>query len=72
MTFTELDRKVEATSKDFLFFNANQFDEIEKYIITNDYKRHINKYTNAMSIEKAKNININLQVSNKSIIFEYN
>ena len=57
--YTILDNKIEQTEKDFLFFSINKFDEIEKYIITNDYNRYKNKYNNFISIEKAKNIQIN-------------
>jgi hypothetical protein len=55
-----IDNKIENTNKDFLFFDCNIFDEIEKYIITNDYNRYKNKYKNFISIEKAKNFTINL------------
>jgi len=58
--YTILDNKIEQTEKDFLFFSINKFDEIEKYIITNDYNRYKNNYKNFISIEKAKNIQINL------------
>ena len=37
-----------------------EVNEIEKYIITNDYHRYKNKYKNFISIEKVKNITINL------------
>lgn len=57
---TILDNKIEQTEKDFLFFSINKFDEIENYIITNDYNRYKNNYNNFISIEKAKNIEINL------------
>jgi len=55
-----IDNKIEKTNKDFLFFDYNIFNEIEKYIITNDYNRYKNKYKSFVSIEKAKNIKINL------------
>jgi len=55
-----IDSKIEKTNKDFLFFDYNIFNEIEKYIITNDYNRYKNKYKSFVSIEKAKNIKINL------------
>ena len=55
-----LDSKIERTNKDFLFFDINKFDEIERYIITNDYLRHYKKYKNFIQVEKAKNIKINL------------
>ena len=55
-----LDSKIERTNKDFLFFDTNKFDEIEKYIITNDYLRHYKRFDNFIQIEKVKNIEINL------------
>jgi len=55
-----LDSKIERTNKDFLFFDTNKFDEIEKYIITNDYLRYCKRFNNFIQIEKAKNIEINL------------
>lgn len=55
-----IDNKIEKTNKDFLFFNCNIFNEIEKYIITNDYHRYKNKYKSFIPIEKAKNLTINL------------
>ena len=67
-----IDNKIEKTNKDFLFFNYNIFNEIEKYIITNDYHRYKNKYKSFISIEKVKNITINLQEQNKSITFTKN
>ena len=67
-----IDNKIEKTSKDFLFFNYNIFNEIEKYIITNDYHRYKNKYKNFISIEKVKNLTINLQEQNKRITFTKN
>ena len=67
-----IDNKIEKTNKDFLFFNYNIFNEIEKYIITNDYHRYKNKYKSFVPIEKVKNITINLQEQNKSITFTKN
>ena len=67
-----IDNKIEKTNKDFLFFNYNTFNEIEKYIITNDYHRYKNKYKSFIPIEKAKNITINLQEQNKRITFTKN
>ena len=67
-----IDNKIEKTNKDFLFFNYNIFNEIEKYIITNDYHRYKNKYKSFIPIEKAKNLTINLQEQNKRITFTKN
>lgn len=54
------DEKVEKTDKDFVFFNIDDFGTIIEYTFSNDYKRYKNKYDKFLSIEKAKNIQINL------------
>lgn len=52
--------KILNSNKDFLFFSVNKYNNIEEYLITNDYHRYKNKYDKFLSIEKAKNIQINL------------
>ena len=54
------DEKVEKTDKDFVFFNVDEFGTIIEYTFSNDYKRYKNKYDEFLSIEKARNIQINL------------
>jgi len=54
------DEKVEKTDKDFVFFNTDEFGTIIEYTFSNDYKRYKNKYDKFLSIEKARNIQINL------------
>ena len=54
------DEKVEKTDKDFVFFNVDEFGTITDSVFTNDYDRYKNKYDKFLSIEKAKNIEINL------------
>ena len=54
------DEKVEKTDKDFVFFNTDEFGTIIEHTFSNDYKRYKNKYDKFLSIEKARNIKINL------------
>ena len=53
------DEEVEKTNKDFVFFNVDEFGTITESVFTNDYNRYKNKYDKFLSIEKAKNIQIN-------------
>jgi len=54
------DEEVEKTNKDFVFFNVDEFGTITESVFTNDYNRYKNKYDKFLSIEKAKNIDINI------------
>ena len=54
------DEEVEKTNKDFVFFNVDEFGTITESVFTNDYNRYKNNYDKFLSIEKARNIDINI------------
>ena len=54
------DKRVQETDKDFVFFNVDNFGNITEYTFSNDYKRYKNKFHGFLTVEKAKNIEINL------------
>ena len=58
--FSDFDEEVEKTNKDFVFFNVDEFGTITESVFTNDYNRYKNNYDKLLSIEKARNIDINI------------
>ena len=59
----EIGTEIDSTKKDFIFFNlANQID-ITEYVITDDYDRYKNQYSNFIAVNNIKEV---MQVENNT------